>query len=190
MHYNYFRDYDPGIGRYVQSDPIGLRGGLNTFGYVSANPLAKFDELGLAQCTYSIARHSLSCQPNPGGGGGSKSVSLGPGGLFSGLDGCRNNPSDECQRQKRGPIPAGDYDILRYDGTHANSGNWWRLRPQSLVQRAWDGYGWGRGGGYLLHPGRESFGCITYENGNDEAYRSLNDLLRREQGSNTLRVTP
>jgi len=32
LHYNYFRDYDPGMGRYIESDPIGLADGSNTFG--------------------------------------------------------------------------------------------------------------------------------------------------------------
>lgn len=46
-HYNYFRDYDPKTGRYLQSDPIGLGGGVNTFSYVGHNPLAYRDSLGL-----------------------------------------------------------------------------------------------------------------------------------------------
>ena len=47
LHYNYFRDYDPSIGRYGESDPIGLRGGLNTYLYVLAEPLQRFDPHGL-----------------------------------------------------------------------------------------------------------------------------------------------
>src|SRR5262245_22028354 len=45
--YNYFRDYDPQLGRYVQSDPIGLEGGLNTYLYANANPLRFIDLFGL-----------------------------------------------------------------------------------------------------------------------------------------------
>ena len=47
LNYNYFRDYEPGTGRYVESDPIGLEGGVNTFGYVGASPTRHVDAKGL-----------------------------------------------------------------------------------------------------------------------------------------------
>ena len=45
--YNYFRDYDAATDRYGSSDPIGLRGGVNTFAYAKAQPISQFDSKGL-----------------------------------------------------------------------------------------------------------------------------------------------
>ncbi|WP_250628452.1 RHS repeat-associated core domain-containing protein [Pinirhizobacter soli] len=47
MAYNVHRDYEASTGRYLQSDPIGLGGGLTTYGYVASSPLHETDALGL-----------------------------------------------------------------------------------------------------------------------------------------------
>jgi len=47
LNYNYFRTYDPVTGRYIESDPIGLDGGINTFSYSNSNPLLNVDPQGL-----------------------------------------------------------------------------------------------------------------------------------------------
>jgi RHS repeat-associated protein len=51
LHYNYFRDYDPKTGRYIEPDPIGVRGGLNIYGYTQNNPIISVDPRGLARWT-------------------------------------------------------------------------------------------------------------------------------------------
>jgi RHS repeat-associated protein len=61
--YNYHRDYEPSLGRYLESDPIGLYGGINTYGYVRGRPLTSIDPLGLSeQCAY----YKWACGVAPG----------------------------------------------------------------------------------------------------------------------------
>jgi RHS repeat-associated protein len=62
LNQNYYRDYDPQLGRYTSADPLGLAGGANPYTYVDSNPLTKIDPLGLYEqdvhyyVTYFLAR--------------------------------------------------------------------------------------------------------------------------------------
>ncbi|MBI5895665.1 MAG: RHS domain-containing protein [Desulfobacterales bacterium] len=56
LHYNYWRYYDPKIGRYLRADPIGQRGGINRYLYAKDNPLRFVDPKGL-----NAASHTGNC---------------------------------------------------------------------------------------------------------------------------------
>ncbi|MHA2254144.1 MAG: RHS repeat-associated core domain-containing protein, partial [Candidatus Kariarchaeaceae archaeon] len=69
LNYNRFRYYEPKLGRYTRSDPVGLKGGLNLYLYSLNSPLVFFDNEGLAiiaWCSYfsfggGLGAGSLEC---------------------------------------------------------------------------------------------------------------------------------
>lgn len=63
LFYNYQREYDPAVGRYSQSDPIGLAAGPNTFGYVMGNPMSWIDPEGLEVLVCSQPAFGVSNNP-------------------------------------------------------------------------------------------------------------------------------
>jgi len=66
LSYNYFRDYNPTIGRYIEADPIGLLGGRNhLFVYVGNKPTKLIDSTGLASVTTDMEAGTTTFDPRP-----------------------------------------------------------------------------------------------------------------------------
>lgn len=92
---NYFRDYDYQTGRYVQSDPIGLVGGINTYAYAANDPVFYSDSTGLfldetGQFLQTCVKQSVSVGTRVLGGAG---MLLTPGSMSQ----CQDlNPRPEC----------------------------------------------------------------------------------------------
>jgi len=63
LHYNYFRDYDPASGRYIEADPIGQLGGINLYTYSLNNPVRFTDPEGLNPAAGVLAGGTIGGPP-------------------------------------------------------------------------------------------------------------------------------
>jgi uncharacterized protein RhaS with RHS repeats len=173
------RDFDPPVGRYIESDPIGLTGGsYSTYTYVLNRPTMSIDPQGLYDCTYSITAHGMTCIPNQAGHPGFSSPNYVSGNNKSpSCPDCQNNP-ERTNVKDHGPIPVGIYAI----GPVTKPGGYRRrLTPDPVGRTNLELHG-------CPNPVKCSDGCIG---GTDPAeVILLNKDLGLEEGHNTLTVVP
>jgi RHS repeat-associated protein len=173
LHYNWHRYYDPNIGRYLTSDPIGLRGGINLFIYAFNNPINLIDLFGLDSLSFD----------------GSKVILFDDKGnevdRWDATSGAPGSTSADQNKPYYGPIPEGDYTV---NPKNVDKYNWWDPRDWDWAgDRARDAWGNWRvpidktpnnpttRGGFFFHGGKNpgSAGCVDLTDQEKEFFKKL-----------------
>jgi RHS repeat-associated protein len=164
-YYNVHRYYDPSIGRYLESDPIGLGGGISTYSYVGAAPLTAVDPLGLDVITFNGYRVNYY------------DSSWNLLGSYPAMSG--NVGQTDPRIRNQGPLPPGLYSLKPSEVSAGGFmrdllGDWGRWRVPIKPQFGTDTFG---RDGFFIHGGKRpgSAGCIDVGSYDNELF----ELIRR-----------
>jgi len=181
--HNGHRDYDKSIGRYLQTDPIGLAGGLNTYAYVRGNPTNLIDPSGLSD-RYVFNGSALT---------GYSRYASPPFDSYLAGSGLSTSIRDLNVPAVSGPHGKGSLPAGTYGGRNL------RNRSSNKAMTCPDGNGWsldldnkdGRTE-LRIHPDGNvpgTLGCVGVVCGyHDQAYESIADGLLKNGGEITLEV--
>ena len=194
MHYYRARWYDSNLGRFISEDPIRFRGSSNWYSYVENSPLNFTDPFGLYAIVFfdrangTIKVWDLDIKPDT-----AREPDFQLSGIFSGTGNCTNKA--ECEtKENEGPIPEGGYRIGGKTDEPRHPG-WWRLyRRLSDDVNSSDYFAYDSNyapikdkttgkvtyrGGFYLHPGRLSLGCVTFPLSLRAEYEKMSEILKR-----------
>jgi RHS repeat-associated protein len=178
LFHNNARNYDPVTGRYIQSDLIGLAGGLNTYAYVANNPINWIDPFGLlVYASLDTGTNTLTLTDVDIFE--SVTVTAFTGGHIDIDNGLIFSPGSGSEV----PAPNGSYLITDNPNYRLDHPDWFGLMKKD--DRI-DDYFYNNGkqrGGARLHGGRMSFGCVTINT--RDGKEEWNKVLKLLQNTNT-----
>lgn len=196
------RLYSAKLGRWLSRDPLGESAGTNLYAYCGNDPVNRKDPLGLYVVgTYSQSSHSFTAYDTDYAGPTFYSNDI-----FSGNGMFADNPFFQAAGG-RGPIPQGEYFIEPKIPIPGEANFEYPLNALSPGIETFMGVPWSSRGGFTIHPGLRSNGCVTFKSKVPEdapnyptnpAFDALSNMLDRTNPLNVngvnvrgiLRVVP